>query len=104
MIEQIGIKMLAELDPAGAAGGDHRQRSAFFDPFQQFIAFFDNGEVGRKIGVEYFVKSQPAQSGNHFSGDQTSRGHTEFFAQRGANGRSFLNDDMFGRVLQRFPD
>jgi hypothetical protein len=104
MGQQIRVEMLDKLDPSRAARGDHGQYAAGFDPFQQFMAFFDNGQVGREIGVKHPVKSQTSQGRDHLSGDQVSGGHTELFSQLCPDGGRFLDHHMQGRVLQGRPD
>ncbi len=59
--------MLAVFDPAGRAGGDHRQLAAVFDSLNQLVGFLYDGHVRRKVGVVHTVKAKAAQGGNHFA-------------------------------------
>ena len=46
--------MFYEFDPSGRTRGNHRQCAFIFDSFYQFVGFFNNGEVGGKVGIENF--------------------------------------------------
>ena len=80
MGEKVGIVVLAELDPAGGAGGDHRQCAAFLDSLDELGALFHNGEVSAEVGVKYFVKAQHLERGDHLAGDVGADRHTEALA------------------------
>ena len=92
--QQLRIIELAELDPSGRAGGDQRQYSAVLHSVDKLMGFLHNGHVGAEISVEYLIKAQAAQSGNHFALYVGADGHTEFLAQSGADRRSGLNHNM----------
>ena len=70
MRQQVGIEGFCILLPAGTAGGKHRKflRIPMLHPLQEFTALLHNGQVGAEVGVEYIVKAQPLEGGDHLSG------------------------------------
>ena len=60
MWEQVRIEVLGEFNPAGAAGGNHGQGAAGFNPLEQLVPLFNNGQVSGKVGVKDLVKAQAA--------------------------------------------
>ena len=108
--QKFGIKIFHVFDPARRAAGELRQggRLLVADPFGQAFeklhALFDDGEVGRKIGVEHGAEPEPPQSGDHFSGHERPCRQAEAFAKRRAHGRRGLHDNGFCRIVERFPD
>ena len=94
----------AELDPAGAAGGDHRQHAAVLQASQQLGAFLHDGQVSAPVNVEHLGEAEPAQGGSQLAGNGCSDRHAEFFAQGGAHGGSGLYDRDVIRVRQQIPD
>ena len=78
--------------PAGGAGSDHRKSSAVFHSVEKFGSFFHNGKVRAEVGVVNFFETESSESGNHFSGDGGTDGHSEFFAESCADCRSGLYD------------
>ena len=102
--QEFRIVMLAELDPAGRAAGDHGQHAAVSHTVDQLVRFFHNGQVSAEIGVEDLRKAQTAQRGGHLAGNAGADRHAEFFTQRSAHGGSRLHDHMLGAVGQRVPN
>ena len=94
VIEKFGIKFLAILDPAGRAGGDHRQLAAVFEAVQKLRALLENGEIGAEIGIEHLVEPKPSKSGNELAGNACTDGHAEFLAERGADSGCGLNNNV----------
>ena len=96
--------MLAELNPAGRAAGDHGQHAAVSHTVDQFVGFFHDGQVSAEIGVEDLRKAQTAQRGGHLAGNAGADRHAEFFTQRSAHGGSGLHHNVLGTVSQRVPN
>ena len=71
---------------------------------QQFGAFLDDRQVGGEVGVEDGVEAESPQGGGHLAGDQRAGRVAETLAQRRANGRRGLDDDMLVRIVERLPD
>ena len=67
--QEFRIVMLAELDPAGGAGGDHGQHAAVSHTVDQLVRFFHNGQVSAEVSVKDLRKAQTAQRSSHLSGD-----------------------------------
>ena len=82
----VGVVVLAELDPAGGAGGDQGQRAAVLDAVDKLGALLHDGQVGGDVGVEHLVKAQAAQGGDHLALHVGADGHAEALAQGGADG------------------
>ena len=61
--------MFDKAHPARAAAGEHGPAILVLvgKALQQFAAFLHNGQVGGKIGIEYIVKAQSLEGGDHSS-------------------------------------
>ena len=94
MGQQIAVVVLSVVDPARRAGSDHREFAAVLNTAQQLGAFFHNGQVSSKVGVINLVEAQTLQRGHHFTGNRSTDGHTELFAQRSTDSRSGLHHNM----------
>ena len=95
---EILMEMLAILDPARAAGGDHGQHAALLDPLDELRAFLHNGQVSAEVHVEYPVRAQPAQGGGQLAGGAGADGHAKFFANGHPHGRRRLKYHKLGRI------
>ncbi len=100
--------VLDVLDPAGGAAGDHRENGftsgqSFLEAVQELGAFLHNGKVGCKVGVKDIVKTEVVERRGHLAGDAGTDFHAELFTQRGADGRSDLDNNAFIRVCKRAP-
>jgi hypothetical protein len=73
----------------------------FFDTLNELVGFFHDGKIGGEIGIEDFLKAYSAQSGNHFASDVGTYRQSEALAERGAYGRSGIDDNILGRVAAR---
>ena len=104
MREHIRIIILAEFDPSGRTGGDHRKNTVVLNSFNKLIRFLNNCEISGKISIEYLIESEPTQCGDHFSFHVGSDGHTEAFAQRGSDRRGGLNYNMLGWIGKSSPN
>ena len=92
--------------PTRAAGGEHRPRMFIFmsQAFQKFTAFFHNGNVCRKVGVEYIIKANLFQSCNHHTFSELFRCKTKCFAPSSTNcGSNLYNGNLVG-ICQYFED
>ena len=79
--------MLHKFNPARRAGGEQRQILSFFDAFDKFMRFFEDGQGGAKVGVEHGVKTKTPKRGDGFSGARRSGFEIKTFADGCANGR-----------------
>ena len=93
--------MLDEVDPSGAAAGKDGQVFAFLDALDDLVALFHNGEVSGEVGVEDFVESESAETGDQFSGHRDARFESELLTDRDADSRSSLDDDSLGGIVDR---
>ena len=96
--------MFAELNPSGRAGSDERKLSAALNSVEKLICFFDDGEVGRKVGVKHAVKSEAAKCCNHLALNICSNGHTEALTESCTDGRSGVNNNLLGRIVKSLPN
>ena len=101
MIDQIGILMLAELDPAGRTGGDHGQRAFVLDALQKLRCFLPNGKIGCKVGIKHTVKAEAPQRSRHFALNIGAHGQSERFAKRCTDCGGGVHDDGLFRIAQR---
>ena len=101
---ELGIEMLAVLDPAGRAGGDHRENTAVVYPVEKLRAFFHDGEVGGEVNVEYSVCAEPSHGGGELAGGGGADGHAEFFTDRYTHGGSGLEYNELVGIVESRPD
>ena len=69
------------------------------DPLDQLAGLLHDGQVGGKVGIQHIVGAQGPQQGHHFPLDKGTLGHSEFLAQRRADGGRGADDDHLVRVL-----
>ena len=100
---QIRMRMLHVLDPAGAAGGEHRQLRAGLDLFEELGRLFQDGEVGGKVRVIHHIDAETAQRGDELAGDRRVGGHPEFLGYAGADRRGVLHHDALALVVNHIP-
>lgn len=65
---EVRVAVLHVLDPAGAAGGEHRQLRARFDLLEKLRRLLHDREVGREVGVVHHVGAEAAQRGDELAG------------------------------------
>ena len=82
--EEFGVVFFDEIDPAGAAGGNHGEDTACGEAVNEFGAFLHDGEIGAEIRVEDPIKAQHAKGRYHLSGGDGAGGKTESIAQGNA--------------------
>ena len=84
--------MLHELDPAGAAGCEHRQRRLVklvgSNTADQLVGFFQNCKVSRHVHIEHFDVAKHSDRLDHLVFHVGSRRHVKTFTQRSRDGRS----------------
>ena len=92
--------------PTRTAGSEHRPRMFIFmsQAFQKFTAFFHNGNVCRKVGVEYVIETNLFQSCNHHAFGELFWCKTKCFAPSNTNcGGNLYNGNFIG-ICQYFED
>ena len=102
--DELGVEGFAVFNPAGRAGGYHREHAAVRYTIDQLGALLHYRKIGSEIGVEHLVESESAERGYQFAGNRGSHRHTEFLAESGSYGGSGLYHDVLIRVVQSFPD
>ena len=102
--QEVGVIGLAVLDPAGRAGGDHRQHAAGLDALHELVGLFHDGQVRAEVGVEDLVEAQAPEGAGHLAGDGGAHRDAEFLAEGGADGGSGLHDDVLARIGQGRPN
>ena len=100
---QVRMCLLNMLDPAGAAGGEHRELCTVFHFLKELGAFFHNGKVGGKVRVIDHVKAEAAERRDELAGDRLIGGHAELFCQADTDGRCKLNNDTLVRIVEHLP-
>ncbi|CDC75945.1 putative uncharacterized protein [Candidatus Colimorpha enterica] len=103
MVKHIRVIILAELDPSGRAGGDHRESALVLYALNKLVRFLNDREVGGKVGVEHSVKAETAQSGDHLALNVCADRHSEALTEGSPDGGSGLNDNVLCRVAESLP-
>ena len=73
-------------------------------PRQQLGPFLHDRQVGGEVRVEDGVETESPQSRDHLAGHQRAGRVAETLAQRRADGRRRLHDDVLVGIVQRVPD
>ena len=100
---QVGIGVLNVLDPAGAAGGEHRQLLAGVQLIKELCGLFHNGKVSGEGGVEYVVNAHALESGGDLAHYRLSCGDAELFTNADSDCGSNLNCDLLAAVVDCLP-
>ena len=91
--------MLEEVDPTRAARSEDRQTHTLVashvlaDTAEQLGAFFHDGQVSGKVGVEHIVEAEATQGSGHLAGDDAAGRHTELFTESHTRSGSRVDDD-----------
>ena len=101
--DHFGEVDLGELDPGGAAAGEHRERAAVGDAVDELGGFLEDGHVGGEAGVVDVLEAHELQGGDELARHVLARLRAEVFAQRHADGRSDLDHDGLGGIVQGVP-
>ena len=91
------------LDPARAAGGEHRKLRAGLDFLQELGALFHDREVGGEVGVVNHVEAQPSERGDQLAGNRLISRHTELLCQTDTDAGCVLNHNPLVRVVEHIP-
>ena len=103
MGDHLGMALLDELDPRGAARGEHGHGLARLDAVDELARLLHDGEVGGDVHVEHMVGAEAADGCHHLALDVGADGHIERFAQRRADGGRREEHDLLGGVGERLP-
>ena len=99
---ELGIVMLAEVDPTGGAGSDHRELAAILDAVDKLVALFHDGEVSSEIGIKDSVEANAAESSSHLAGNRCADSFAEALAESCTDSRSCLNNNVLGGIVESF--
>ena len=102
--DHLGILLLHELDPRGAAGGEHGHRLARLDAVDELARLFHDGQVRGHVHVEHFAGTQTADRGDHLALNVGADGHIERLAQCRADGGRREEHDLLCGIRERLPD
>ncbi len=95
MLHHIWVLGLHEPNPCRAAGGEERIPIWLFIiefPAYKFVAFFNNCQVGGKIGIKDIVKANFAQGGDETLDRREFPRYAKILSPGGADSRRDLND------------
>ena len=92
------------LDPAGAAGGEHRQLRAGLDLLEELRRLLHDREVSREVRVVHHVGAEAAQRGDELAGAGLIGGQTEALGHADTHAGRVLHDDLAGLILQHRPE
>ena len=99
------MELFHEVDPAGAATRDQRQRArALEQPALELGGFLDDRQVGTEVGVEHRLEAHPAQRSVDLAGQVGTEREAEGLSDRDANGGGDLHHAIGVRILQLVPD
>ena len=101
--EKLGALILHILDPRRAAGGEHRERAAVFEPVHKLLRLDDRGEVGGERGIKHLGRAHEPERRDHFAHGIFARMQPERFADGDAHRRSDLEHNALILVVQRAP-
>ena len=95
--------MLAELDPARTAGGEHRKRSAVFNAVKKLVSLLHNRKIRRNVHIENSVCAESSDSTGDFLFHVRSDRKIKFFAQGCSYGRRREEHNLFRRIGNCLP-
>src|ERR1039457_105609 len=98
MREYFGIIGFGKFNPSRAAASKHRERIIILNPVYEFSSFFHNSQVSSKVSIEDLFKSQASKSSNELTCNISAQREVVFFSKSSANGRSYLNHNVFGFI------
>ena len=104
IIQHVGIIVLHELYPAGAAGREHGQRLFAHDTLHQLGRLLHDGEVGGNVHVEDLNVAQATDGRDHLTVHVGAYGIIELLAQLSAYGRSGKEHDFLVGIGHGVPD
>ena len=100
VVDEIGIKSLDKLDPAGRAAGEHGQPSAVLEAMQQLGAFLHDRQVCGEARIEHALEAEAPESGRHHADHVGAHRQTKLLAEGHGHGRGVLNDDHPAGIRQ----
>ena len=104
MGEEVGIIVLTELHPAGAAGCEHRHCAALCDPLEELICFFHDSEIGSNVHIEHLIAAESSDSSDHLALNVSTCGIAECFAECCSYGRSCEEYYLLIGICYSIPD
>ena len=95
LVHEASVVRLAVADPAGAAGGEHRELLALrvLETRKKLAALLHDGEVGREVRVEDVVEAEHAQGCDETVDRRLLAREAEGLAPGRTHGGSNLDDD-----------
>ena len=100
---EVRVSLLNMLDPARAAGSEHRELGTGLHLLEEFRTLFHNGEVSGEVGVVHDINAETLEGGDELAGDCLIGGHTELLCQADTDGRSVLDNNALVRVVEHLP-
>ena len=104
MRDHTGVVKLAELNPSGRAGGDHRKLAAVLNTLKKLGSLLNDSEVSCGVGIKYLLKAKASESCNHLALNVSADRHIEAFTESCTNGGSSLNYNVLGRICKSCPN
>ena len=100
---ELGMSMLNMLDPAGAAGSEHRELCTGLNLVEELIGFLKNGKVSSEVGVIHDICAETLESSDELAGYGLGCGHTKCLSNADTHGRSKLDDGLLVAVAEEAP-
>ena len=88
MIYEVRIVMLAELDPTGAAGCEHRHCALVLDPLDKLVSLLNDSKVSSYVHVEALNIAEALDSRNHLALNVCADRIAELLAESSSDRRS----------------
>ena len=102
--DELGIVVLAELDPAGAAGSDLGQGPTVLDALDELGAFLHDGHVGGVVHIEHLVEAQTAAGRDELAFHVGAHGDAEALTDLNTDGGCGGDDHVLGGIGEGLPD
>ena len=99
----LGVVVLAELNPSGRAGGNHRKSTAVLNALKKLGSLLNDGEVSCGVGVEYLLEAETSESCNHLAFYVSADRHIEALTESCTDRGSGLNYYVLGRIVESSP-
>ena len=102
VVHKLRIVVLAELDPSGRAGCDHRKCAAVLDSAKELGCFFHDGKVSGEIHIVNAVEAELLESLNHLGLAVSTGLVAEALTDLCSYGRSCADKYVLGRICESF--
>ena len=104
MVKELGVIMLAELDPARAARCEHRKCLSALYALDKLVSLLHDSEVGSNVHIKHAVCAESSDSSNHFAFNICAHRHIESLTESSSYSRSCEEYYLLLGVCQSVPN